>query len=59
MSDIKDIRAVQEIRPDLNNGQADEILNFLNDVYSEDSFTMDNRRLFEAAADMIFPEEQK
>ena len=58
MSDIADIRNVQKIRPDLNDNQADEILGFLQDVYDECPYKADDdRKLFEAAASLIYPEE--
>jgi hypothetical protein len=59
VSDIKDIRDVQSVRPDLTDNQADEVIGFLMDTFDEDPYTVDdNRKLFEAAADMIFPEDK-
>lgn len=56
MSDIKDIRSVQKARPDLSDSQADEVLGFLTDVYSQESYNVpDNQKLFKVAADMMYP----
>ena len=51
-----DIQEVQKVRPDLNDNQASEVLGWLCDVYSQESFTGENPKLFSAAADLIFPE---
>lgn len=59
MQDLTDIRAVQKVRPDLTNNQADEVLGFLNDVYDDKPYTVDNNRLFKAATDLMFPLEEK
>lgn len=57
MSNVIDIRNMQKIRPDLNDSQADEVIGFLQDVYDECPYKADdNRKLFEAAASLIYPE---
>lgn len=56
MFQLSDIKEVQAVRPDLNDEQAGEILGWLCDVYSQESFTGENPKLFSAAADLIYPE---
>ena len=58
MFQLSDIQEVQAVRPDLNDDQASEVLGFLCDVYSQESFTGENPKLFIAAADLIYPEVQ-
>lgn len=58
MFQISDIKEVQKVRPDLDDDQASEILGWLCDVYSQESFTSENPKLFEAAANLIYPEVQ-
>ena len=55
MFQISDIREVQKVRSDLNDDQASEVLGWLCDVYSQESFTGENPKLFAAAADLIYP----
>ena len=57
MNDIRDIKAVQKVRPDLTDGQAEDVLGFLSDVYDDKPYKVeDTARLFKVAADMIFKE---
>ena len=51
-----DIKAVQEVRPKLNDEQATELLGFLCDVYDNDPYQGDNSKLFAAASDLMYPE---
>ena len=53
-----DIQAVQEIRPDLNQDQASEVLGFLCDVYDDKPYQGVNSKLFKVAAELIYPEVQ-
>ena len=59
MNDKADIREVQKVRPDLNDNQANDVLNFLCDMYSQESYTMDNPQLFASAADLMFGEKHE
>lgn len=55
--DISDIRRVQAQRPDLDDSQAGDVLGFLLDMYSIESFDIkDNERLFKETAEFIYPE---
>jgi len=51
-----DIQAVQQIRPDLDDNQASELLGFLCDVYNDKPYQGENSKLFAAAADLMYPE---
>jgi len=51
-----DIQEVQNIRPDLDDIQAGEILGFLADVYDDKPYQGENSKLFAAAADLMYPE---
>ncbi|MCK4792500.1 MAG: hypothetical protein KAV87_52710 [Desulfobacteraceae bacterium] len=54
--DLADIRAVQKARPGLTDGQAEEVLGFLTDVYAVESYDIeDNQKLFKDTADYMFP----
>ena len=53
-----DIQAVQEIRPDLNQDQASEVLGFLCDVYDDKPYQGESSKLFKVAAELIYPEEK-
>ena len=56
MFNIGDIRNVQKARSDLTDGQASEVLGFLNDVYAVESFDIDDtQKLFKETADYIYP----
>lgn len=55
MFDIKDVRRVQEQRPDLSDSQASDVLGFLMDTYAIEPYNMDSDKLFKAAADLMFP----
>ena len=57
MFDSIDIKRVQAQRPDLNSGDACDVLGFLNDVYAVESFDISNtEKLFKETANYIFPE---
>ena len=57
MFDLPDIQRVQKQRPDLTDDQACEVLGFLNDVYSVESFEIpDTNKLFKETADYVYPE---
>jgi len=51
-----DIQAVQQVRPNLNDDQASELLGFLCDVYCDKPYQGENSKLFAAAADLMYPE---
>ena len=55
MFDLKDVRRVQEQRPDLSDNQANEVLGFLMDAYAIEPYSMDSDKLFKTTADLIFP----
>ena len=56
MNDIRDIRAVQKVRPDLTDGQAEEVLEFLIDVYDDKPYEIsDTPKLFKDTADYMYP----
>lgn len=56
MFDLNDIRRVQRQRPDLDNNEASEVLGFLNDTYSIESYDIHADKLFKDTADYMFPE---
>ena len=59
MFDLPDIKRVQAQRPDLDEDSACEVLGFLNDVYSVESFDVsDTDKLFKDTANYIYPREQ-
>ena len=51
---IKDIKEVQQARSDLSDEQADDLLGFLCDVYSDKPYFTGNERLFKAAAELMY-----
>ncbi|MEE8207858.1 MAG: hypothetical protein V3T88_02740 [Nitrosomonadaceae bacterium] len=55
MFPLSDIKEVQAVRPDLNDSQANEVLGWLCDVYSLETFEGENDKLFSAAADLVYP----
>ena len=54
MNDIRDIRAVQKVRPDLTDSQAEDVLGFLCDVYDDKPYQGENSKLFAAAAELMY-----
>ena len=55
-NNLADIQAVQKVRPDLNYNQADDVLNFLQDMYSQESYVVSSERAFKAAASLMYGE---
>jgi len=58
MFNLADIQEVQQVRPDLNDNQASELLGFLCDVYNDKPYQGENSKLFAAAADLMYPEDK-
>jgi hypothetical protein len=56
MNDKADIEAVKKVRPDLDDNQADEVLSFLQDMYSQESYVTSSERAFKAAASLMYGE---